>query len=291
MFTLSVNSLGANNSATGAYALNNNSTGNNNTAMGERALNNNSTSSNNTAFGASALYFNQGDVNTAMGYNALVNTSGGFQNTSVGANSLTVNTNGAYNTAIGYNTGPNANTRYNTTCVGIDATATGSDMVRIGNIFVGSIGGYQNWTNISDGRFKENVQENVPGLSFITQLRPVTYQVNRYKINEMNGVDERRKQIINSAKNKADVPVFLTGDKYSEITTGFIAQEVETAAKKLGFNFSGVDKPKNFYGLRYAEFVVPLVKGMQEQQVIIEDQNKRIDRLEKLVKELSEKVK
>ncbi|MBK7559903.1 MAG: hypothetical protein IPI54_17545 [Chitinophagaceae bacterium] len=71
--------------------------------------------------------------------------------------------------------------------------------------------------------------------------------------------------------------------------------------QKTGFNFSGVDKPKNdqdFYGLRYAEFVVPLVKGMQEQQVIIEaqqknldDQQKRIDELEKAVKELSNRIK
>jgi hypothetical protein len=51
--------------------------------------------------------------------------------------------------------------------------------------------------------------------------------------------------------------------------TGFVAQEVEQAAKKLGYDFSGVDAPKEkdgMYGLRYAEFVVPLVKAVQEQQ-------------------------
>ena len=56
--------------------------------------------------------------------------------------------------------------------------------------------------------------------------------------------------------------------------------------------FQGVDAPKNekdFYGLRYAKFVVPLVKGIQEQQVMIESQQKRIDELEKLVKQLIEK--
>jgi len=49
--------------------------------------------------------------------------------------------------------------------------------------------------------------------------------------------------------------------------TGFIAQEVEAVAQKVGYNFSGVDKPKNegdTYSLRYAEFVVPLVKSVQE---------------------------
>lgn len=37
--------------------------------------------------------------------------------------------------------------------------------------------------------------------------------------------------------------------------------------QKLGFEFSGVDVPKEInglYGLRYAEFVVPLVKAVQE---------------------------
>ena len=49
-----------------------------------------------------------------------------------------------------------------------------------------------------------------------------------------------------------------------------------------GVDFSGVDKPKNDtdqYGLRYAEFVVPLVKAVQEQQAIIDSQNKKIDAL------------
>jgi len=66
--------------------------------------------------------------------------------------------------------------------------------------------------------------------------------------------------------------------------TGFIAQEVEEAAKKVGFNFDGVDAPKNehdLYGLRYAEFVVPLVKAVQELTKQNEALTKRIEELEK----------
>jgi hypothetical protein len=65
---------------------------------------------------------------------------------------------------------------------------------------------------------------------------------------------------------------------------GFIAQEVEAAAKKVGFDFDGVSTPQNetdLYGIRYAEFVVPLVKAMQEQQAIIEQLKERIEALEK----------
>jgi hypothetical protein len=49
--------------------------------------------------------------------------------------------------------------------------------------------------------------------------------------------------------------------------SGFIAQEVEQAAASAGFIFSGVDKPihnEALFGLRYGDFVVPLVKAVQE---------------------------
>ena len=66
-----------------------------------------------------------------------------------------------------------------------------------------------------------------------------------------------------------NIPSFKNGydEKSKIIQTGFIAQEVEAAAKALDFEFSGIDLPKNendHYSLRYAEFVVPLVKAVQE---------------------------
>jgi hypothetical protein len=77
------------------------------------------------------------------------------------------------------------------------------------------------------------------------------------------------------------------------IQTGFIAQEVEKTANEIGYNFDGVHHPitdKDNYTIGYATFVVPLVKGMQEQQAMIEQlklQNvlmqKEIEALKKLV--------
>jgi hypothetical protein len=67
------------------------------------------------------------------------------------------------------------------------------------------------------------------------------------------------------------------------IHNGFIAQEVEKAAEETGYKFDGVIKPKNngeAYGLSYSQFVVPLVKAVQEQQQVIETQNKKIDQLQ-----------
>ncbi len=84
--------------------------------------------------------------------------------------------------------------------------------------------------------------------------------------------------------------------KEEQLQCGFIAQEVEAAATNIGFDFYGVDKPqsdKYLYGLRYAQFVVPLVKAVQElaaqntqlvkdtegQQKMIAGQNKTIEKL------------
>ncbi len=57
--------------------------------------------------------------------------------------------------------------------------------------------------------------------------------------------------------------------------TGFLAQDVEKAAESIGYDFSGVDKPqheRDNYSLRYAEFVVPLVKAVQE----LEEENEQL---------------
>ncbi|MCX6187947.1 MAG: tail fiber domain-containing protein, partial [Bacteroidetes bacterium] len=102
----------------------------------------------------------------------------------------------------------------------------------------------------------------VPGLPFINQLRPVTYHYNTKKFDEyiMKAMPDSIK-----AKRMQTEEAYQTSS--ANTYTGFIAQEVEASAKKIGYEFSGVDKPKNdgdTYSLRYAEFTVPLVKAVQE---------------------------
>jgi hypothetical protein len=167
---------------------------------------------------------------------------------------------------------------FNATAVGYQAIVTGSNSVRIGNTSVASIGGNVGWTNFSDGRFKRNVMENVPGLDFINQLRPVTYNL------DVDDIDKTLRPPVAGTKKRPDAlgnkkevtaeEIKSKQEKASVIYTGFIAQEVEAAAKGLGYQFSGVDAPKNskdFYGLRYAEFVVPLVKAVQELNKKLQD--------------------
>ena len=188
---------------------------------------------------------------------------------------MTGNTTGTFNTAVGYNADVTANNLSNATAIGYNAAVNASNKVVIGNSSVTSIGGFANWSNFSDGRFKQNVKEDVPGLSFISKLRPVTYTLNVDAINEFNSKDlpaEKKQQVLNA-------------DKKNEVYTGFMAQEVEQAAKSLNYIFSGIDKPKDAskqtYALRYSDFVVPLVKAIQEQQKMIEDLKREIEELKK----------
>jgi hypothetical protein len=90
------------------------------------------------------------------------------------------------------------------------------------------------------------------GLDFILKLRPVNYE---YK-----------------AKGQEDI-------RY----TGLIAQEVDETLKAMGKTFSGVVRPqhsKDFYSVRYAEFVLPLINAVKEQNELIKSLEMRIEQLE-----------
>jgi len=89
--------------------------------------------------------------------------------------------------------------------------------------------------------------------------------------------------------DRVSVDMKAVAKKSSIRQTGFIAQEVEQAAKELGFDFSGVDIPENennHYGLRYSQFVVPLVKAAQEQQKMIIKLQHEIEELKSSIKKL-----
>ena len=273
---LQYNTAGSSNTANGMLALNRNTLGVGNTASGCAALYSNITGGRNTASGSKALYSNTtGNYNTANGIKALYSNTTGYNNTATGFEALLNNTTGYNNTAIGNQTNTSAKTYNNATALGYGAIVSSSNRVRIGNTSVYRIEGQVSWTSVSDGRIKENIQETVPGLSFISELRPVTYTLNTRKQHEITTQampDSIREKLMPSDQEYRQ--------SSSIIRTGFIAQEVEAAAKRVGFDFDGVSAPENetdLYGIRYAEFVVPLVKAVQEQQELIKKQQEIIE--------------
>jgi hypothetical protein len=299
--TLYLNTTGNNNTANGCYSLRCNTTGYSNIAIGYGALYSNKANNCsvaigfgamenaddrssgritcNTAIGYEALYGgslvasnNTGRWNTSTGYRALYANKTGDYNTSIGYQALYLNATGNNNTAIG-NSAFSSGTNYsNSTAIGNEAEPGASNKVAIGNTSVDWIGGQVTWSTYSDKNAKSNIQEDVKGLDFIMELHPVTFYFDKDKMDNLIGVVDS-----SDYAEKYDI------EKIKQ--SGFLAQEVEQAAKKSGYDFSGIKKPKgdvSYYSLSYAEFVVPLVKAVQE----LNEENKE---LRVMSKELTQK--
>jgi hypothetical protein len=277
---------GLNNTADGEFALESTTSGNDNTAVGVYA-NNNGNGSSNSSFGYQSLDVNTGSYNNAFGAYALLNNSSGQENVAMGDSALEVNTTGSNNTAIGAYAGPGSGSTAltNSSAFGYQATVAASNKVVIGNSSVTSIGGYAGWTNYSDGRYKKNIQENVPGLAFIRLLRPVTYTLD---IKGINSFIRGEKGLPSSVSDESSI-----SEKEQIVYTGFVAQEVEVSARKVNYTFSGVVAPQNdkdLYGLRYSDFVVPMVKALQELSATNDSLHSVIDSLRSVQANLQTQV-
>lgn len=261
--SLASNTDGNGNTATGYQSLTANTTGTGNTGTGNYTVYANTTGSSNSGFGGSAIQNNTtGNSNSACGYVAMMQNTTGNSNSAFGAQSLFSNVTGSNNTAVGYNADVSTSNLSNATVIGANAICNASNKVRIGNSSVSVIEGQVAFTSVSDARFKTQIQENVPGLSFIMKLKPVTYHFDTRKYERFVGQADS-----NIQKHAAD---FAAAEQI--LHTGFLAQDVEKAAQEAGFDFSGIHKPqseKDNYSLAYAEFTVPLVKAVQEQQQTI----------------------
>ncbi|SCY25706.1 tail fiber domain-containing protein [Flavobacterium caeni] len=300
-YALTDNVSGYSNTASGSYALEHNATGSNNTASGSNALSGNVSGSNNTALGANSLVVNAtGETNSAVGFSAMLENTTGYGNSALGGSALYFNTEGNSNTAAGisslrnnttgdrnaaigdsalsWNETGNNNTalgnRSNVslpsgisgaTAIGTQAVVNTSNKMRLGSAAVTVIEGQVAYAYPSDARFKNNIKQNVPGLDFILQLKPVTYQFDTKKFD---------------AHLMQNLPSDLKGDtdyaaSSAIVHTGFLAQDVEKAAQSIGYDFDGLhlpdaSNPTDNYSVAYSQFVMPMVKAIQEQQAQIE---------------------
>jgi len=266
-----------------------------NVALGHQSLNSINGGDHNIALGYQALYYKTtGSYNIGIGYYACRGGAASTQNVGVGRYALYQNL-GSNNTGVGYAAGAGVSsptysyctylgydadfgvtgTFSNAMALGYSATVTASNRVRVGNTSVTRIGGQVGWSTLSDGRVKENINEDIVGIDFIMKLRPITYTINK----------DKQDMILNKVDSSECVEKY---DIEKIKFTGFIAQEVEQAATDCGYDFSGVKKPaheNDLYGLTYSEFVVPLVKATQEQQKIIEEQKVIIEQQQEEIKQ------
>ena len=221
-------------------------------------------------------------LNTFWGYQAGNVSTTGTSNTAIGANSLSSNLSGNSITAIGNGANVSVDGLTNATAIGNTAVVDASNKVRIGNASVTVIEGQVAYSFPSDARFKYNIQNNVPGLDFIKKLTPVTYYFDEDKLMAYTLTGKLNNGIGKKASYTS-----------KELHTGFLAQDVEKIANQLGYHFDGIHVPTNnrdHYSLAYTQFIMPLVKSVQEQQQIIEMQSKTIDEQAIELQKLNDKI-
>jgi len=274
------NTTGANNTGTGYRALYSNTTGPQNTAVGYLSLTSNTSGGYCTAFGAEALKVSTSSHNTALGRWSLYSQTTGAQNCGTGNQTLQVLTTGIFNAAFGNAAGDTTTTGSYNTFLGAGATGSaaaanynnviGYNVVGAGayNTTVGIAGnkswlaqGATSWSGTSDSRLKDNIITSTAGLSFINELRPVTFEW----------------------KAKGDVPIDL--DQYKENSTervngndkvnhGFIAQEVKAAIDAHPEIASGhgmwTELSDGTQGVAQGNLVPMLVKAIQELSAKVE---------------------
>ena len=278
------NTIGSQNTFIGAETGVSNLDGMMNSFIGRRAGYSNITGVENTFIGCYAGQSNTtGQHNTFMGVTTGNSTTTGQENAFIGAHAGYFNTTGSNNTYIGNFAGQYTSTGNNNLYLGFNADGissnlsnaiaigsgsivTASNTAIIGNTSITSIGGQVGWSTFSDRKLKTNIQEEKLGLEFILKLNPMKYQ---YKATGQEGI----------------------------FYSGLIAQDLESILQSMNTEFSGLVTPKNehdFYSIRYAEFVIPLINAIQEQQIKIENLNKQNEilllELQK-INELEERLK
>ena len=255
------NTEGLMNSFLGRRAGYSNTMGNENTFIGCYAGQSNTSGQHNSFFGVTTGNNNTtGEENTFLGAHAGYFNNTGNNNTYIGNFAGQFMTTGNNNVIIGFGADGQTSGLSNAIAIGSGSVVSSSNTVVIGNTAITSIGGQVGWSSLSDKRLKTNVVAEPLGLDFILALRPVRYN-------------------------------YTVEGQENRVYSGFLAQDVEVTLQEMGISFSGIVTPENeegHYSIRYAEFVVPLTKAIQEQQTLILELQKKNADLEQKIENLSE---
>ncbi len=277
------NTTGFNNSFVGAAAGVFNSSGSENSFVGRSAGGYNRTGGSNSFVGSNAGLFNtSGSDNSFVGKSAGQNNTTGFSGSFVGTNAGFANTTGGNNSFIGTSAGAVNTTGSNNTVIGANANVgsgaltyaaaigsnavvrtantivlgreDGSDKVRIFGL--GAAGSTQLCRNANNEistcssslRYKTNIASFSSGLSFINQLRPISFD---WKDGGMKDV-------------------------------GFGAEDVA----KINPLFVSFNDKGEVEGVKYDRLSVAFVNAFKEQQTQIETQNVQIEKQQKQIDDL-----
>ena len=209
--------------------------------------------------------------NVAIGHQALSALTSGNNNTCVGHAAGATLTTGPYNICIGsavvtsdvdvqdqYTFGRScSNTANSTVLFGVASTTL--------QILLNGSG--VSWSATSDERLKENIETSTAGLSFINDLRPVTYNWKKQKDID-NELHTYKQNVIGEIDDDAPCQGGTVGT-YGTINHGFVAQEVKAVIDnhseiKDGFAMWNDGGASEIQGTSEGTLVPILVKAVQE---------------------------
>ena len=231
----------------GAYGAGGAGGGTENTAIGHQAL---------TSADSGGLY------NTALGSQAGYYITTGDYNVSIGRAADQVTTNGQFNICIGASAKTSAGGVSSETVIGYNVTGNGTTTFTFGSgtSDTSCAFGGTTWSNPSDERIKEEIEDEVVGLSFINDLRPRTF---RYR-KEKDIPEELDAHVAGSEER-------YKTDKYEH---GFIAQEVKEAIDKHnlkdGFDMWKEDPSDGRQRVGETAVIPMLIKAIQELSAEVE---------------------
>jgi len=243
------------------------------TAVGQSALSTNITSASNVAIGKNSLEICTGASNSALGEASGAMISSGGHNTAIGRQALgkdSVGVTGSTNTALGSGTGNDVTSGGNNTFLGYNAgdgnspsgsVTTGSNQFCLGDNSITDL--FCNDTSISssDQRDKADITDFTHGLSFIKQLRPVTYKW------------DKRSWYTEEGSTPAEILAAVPDGthKKSRVNLGLLAQEVQALEQAIGYGNSKEDRLVTSLtddgvnmGLKYERLVPILVNAIKE---------------------------
>ena len=132
--------------------------------------------------------------------------------------------------------------------------------------------------NTSDKKEKNTIVESDLGLSFVNKLKPVSYKFNGKTRTHYGLVAQDVETVLsNISKPATDFAGFIKTDNPDQLYDEIRDENNIPEGKKAG----DVKKPAHIsYGLRYGEFIAPLIKAVQELSAEVETLKTKVAALE-----------
>jgi hypothetical protein len=197
----------------------------------------------------------------------------GSYSTAIGSNCLTT---GAGGDQVGlgrdHSSGGGGNNVTGSVYLGNSITATADNRVNIGNsssYIYADFNSASTWTHSSDERMKKDIQTDTLGLSFINDLRPVTYKYkapSEYPKEWLSYSPPTYTKEPTEEGGEGEIVTQKTEPMSPRTDHGLIAQEVKAALDKAGVStFAGWGELEDGKQTISREmFVIPLINAIQE---------------------------